>query len=584
MTLKLKLQLAVSVAVLATSAVLVRYAVAVVRDQAAVEAARIRADKTAEVKRDLADKVNTVYALIDAQYHEAADELYLQQKYGRRLKAIVDVATATLRAQSERARRGEVPRERAQRDALATLRAMRFDGGKGYLWINDVGRPFPKMIMHPILPALEGKTLDSPEFKGGDRGRNFFQLAVELTTASGDGFIRYRWPEPDGSVLLSQMDKFSYVRLFEEWGWVLGTGIYIDEAVREKLGEVTSAVRTIRYGSEYFWINTAESPVPRMVMHPIRPELDGATLGAAEFEIDVNGKHQNLFSAFRDIAQQGGEGFAQYSWPKPTPSGPPGPPAPKLSFVKLYPPLGWIVGTGRYVDDIEGAIAEKTRVGEAQVASLVRRIVLASLVVVVLAVAGVTIFAGSLTRPLAKLVGLSREIAEDEQHLSRRIGLRSKDEIGQLAREFDHMAERVETSFRRVREERELLLSVLSNIPHGIYWKDRRSVYLGCNDRFASRFGLASAEAIVGKSDEQLGWSDELRGPSARRDREVIESGEPLLDRREILHDASGREICCLASRVPLRDPAGNLIGMLGVFVALPGAPCDEEPSSADAA
>ena len=90
MTLKLKLQLAVSVAVLATSAVLVRYAVAVVRDQAAVEAARIRADKTAEVKRDLADKVNTVYALIDAQYHEAADELYLQQKYGRRLKAIVE--------------------------------------------------------------------------------------------------------------------------------------------------------------------------------------------------------------------------------------------------------------------------------------------------------------------------------------------------------------------------------------------------------------------------------------------------------------------------------------------------------------
>ena len=585
MTLKLKLQLAVSLAVLATSAVLVRYAVAVVRDQAAAEAARVRAEKTAEVKRDLADKVNTVYALIDAQYHEAADEHYLQQKYGRRLKAVVDVASATLRAQLERVRRGEVPRERAQRDALATLRAMRFDGGKGYLWINDAGRPFPKMIMHPILPALEGRTLDSPEFRGaGDRGRNLFQLAVELTTASGDGFIRYRWPEPDGAVLQAQMDKFSYVRLFEEWGWVLGTGIYIDEAVREKLGEVTSAIRTIRYGSEYFWINTTEAPVPRMVMHPIRPELDGATLGAAEFDLDVNGKRQNLFAAFRDIAQQGGEGFVQYSWPKPTPAGPPGPPAPKLSFVKLYPPLGWILGTGRYIDDIEGAIAEKTRAGEAQVASLVRRIVLASLVVVVLAVVAVSFFAGSLTRPLAKLVGLSREIAEDEQHLSRRIGLRSRDEIGQLAREFDHMAERVETSFRRVREEREVLQSVLSNIPHGIYWKDRRSIYLGCNDRFAQRFGLASAEAIVGKSDEQLGWSDELRGPSARRDRQVIETGEPILDRREILRDASGRAICCLASRVPLRDPAGNLIGMLGVFVAMPGASCGDEPSSADAA
>ncbi len=571
MTLKRKLQLAVSVAVLVTSVVLVRYAVGSIRGQAAADAARIRAEKTAEVKRDLADKVNTIYALIDAQYREAADEAYLEQKYGRRLKAVLDVAGATLRDHMARATRGEVSRERAQREALATLRAMRFDGGKGYLWINDVGRPFPRMVMHPVLPALEGKTLDSPEYRcAGDNRRNLFQLAVELTAARGDGYIRYTWPEPDGGVLRSHMPKFSYVRLFEEWGWVVGTGIYIDEAVQEKLAEVTSAIRTIRYGSEYFWINTGDAPTPRMVMHPIRPQLDGAALGAAEFDLDVNGKRQNLFSAFRDIAQQGGEGYVEYRWPKPTAGGAPGAPAPKLSFVKLYRPLDWIIGTGRYVDDIESAIAQKTATAEAQVSSLVRRILLASLVVVVLAVAAVSLFAGSLTRPLAKLVGLSREIAEDEKHLSRRIGLRSKDEIGQLAGEFDHMAERVETSFRRVREERELLQSVLSNIPHAIYWKDRRSVYLGCNDGFAQRFGLAGPDAIVGKSDAQLGWSAELRGPSVERDEEVIESGAPLLDRREILRDAGGRDLCCLASRVPLRDPAGNLIGMLGVLVVVP--------------
>ena len=69
---------------------------------------------------------------------------------------------------------------------------------------------------------------------------------------------------------------------------------------------------------------------------------------------------------------------------------------------------------------------------------------------------------------------MPRDIAEDEKHLSRRIGLRSRDEIGQLATEFDHMAERVEASFRNVREQRELLQSVLSNVPHSIYWKDRR--------------------------------------------------------------------------------------------------------------
>ena len=570
MTLKLKLQLAVSVAVLVTAAVLAGHAIGSIRSKAAADAARIRAEKTAQVKQDLADKVNTVYALVDAQYREAADERYLEQKYGHRLEAILDVAFATLREHVARARRGEIPLARAQEDALSTLRAMRFDGGKGYLWINGTGRPYPRMLMHPVVPRLEGALLDAPEFEcAGDGNRNLFQLAVELTAAKGAGFIRYTWPEPDGTALLPRMPKFSYVRLFQEWGWVVGTGIYVDEALREKLAEITSGTRKIRYGSEYFWISTAEAP-PRMVMHPIRPELEGRPLDVPEFDLTVNGRPQNLFVAFRDLTQQDGEGFAEYTWPKPTAEGTPGKPAPKISFVKRYRPLDWIIGTGRYVDDIETAIAEQTAASDRQVAALVRSIVLASLLVVLLAVAGVSVLAATLTRPLATLVGISRDIAEDEKHLSRRIGLRSKDEIGQLATEFDHMAERVEASFRNVREQRELLQSVLSNVPHSICWKDRRSVYLGCNERFAARFGLPTTDAIAGKTDAQLPWSDAQRAQAAARDRAVIDGGEPLLDQREVLRDASGRDLSCLASRVPLRDQAGNLIGVLGVFVALP--------------
>ncbi len=574
MTLKLKVQLAISAAVLLTSGVLVRYAVGSIRAQAAADVERIRAEKTAQVKQDLTDKVDTVYALVAAQFREATDQEYLTQTYGKRLKSIVAVAFATIESHAEQARRGKVPAARAQAEALATLRAMRFDDGKGYLWINTVDAPFPRMVMHPVLPRLEGTVLSAPEFNcAGDTGRNLFQVAVELTRAHGDGFIRYSWPEPDGTALLPNMPKFSYVRAFPEWGWVVGTGIYIEEAVREKLAETTSGVRKIRYGSEYFWINTAESPVPRMVMHPIRPALDGTRLDGPEFTLVVNGREQNLFGAFRDIVEKGGgQGFAEYAWPRPTAAGTPGPPVPKLSFVKLYKPLGWVIGTGKHVDDIQAAITEKTAASERQVAALVRRILVASLVVILLAVAAVSLLTVSLTKPLARLVGLTREIAEDENHLSRRTGVRSSDEIGQLAKEFDHMAERVEVSFRRVREQRELLESVLSNIPHGIYWKDRRGVYLGCNDPFAQRFGLASADAIAGKSDAQLGWTDEERALVTARDRHVIDTGEALLDEREILGDASGRRAAWLVSRVPLRDHAGAVIGMLGVLVAIPDA------------
>ena len=52
----------------------------------------------------------------------------------------------------------------------------------------------------------------------------------------------------------------------------------------------------------------------------------------------------------------------------------------------------------------------------------------------------------------------------------------------------------------------------------------------------------------------------------------MIECGEPLLDQREVVRGASGKDIVFLASRVPLRDQAGSVIGVLGVFVALPDA------------
>jgi len=90
-------------------------------------------------------------------------------------------------------------------------------------------------------------------------------------------------------------------------------------------------------------------------------------------------------------------------------------------------------------------------------------------------------------------------------------------------------------------------------------------------ERFAERFGLPATDAIIGRTDGELGWTDAQRERSLVRDRVVVETGEPLLDQREVLRDATGRDIECLASRVPLRDQAGNLLGVLGVFVALPG-------------
>ena len=86
---------------------------------------------------------------------------------------------------------------------------------------------------------------------------------------------------------------------------------------------------------------------PRMVMHPYKPEMNGQDLTENK---DPNGK--KLFVDFAKVGRGSGEGFVDYLWPKYGADKP----QPKLSFVKLFKPWGWIVGTGLYIDDIDAMV------------------------------------------------------------------------------------------------------------------------------------------------------------------------------------------------------------------------------------
>jgi len=101
-----------------------------------------------------------------------------------------------------------------------------------------------------------------------------------------------------------------------------------------------AVVKGMRYeDADYFWINDTE---PRMVMHPMKPELDGQDLSGYT---DPNGKH--LFVSFVEVCQSKGAGFVDYMWPKPGSDKP----VPKISYVKLLPEWNWIIGSGIYLND-----------------------------------------------------------------------------------------------------------------------------------------------------------------------------------------------------------------------------------------
>lgn len=141
---------------------------------------------------------------------------------------------------------GALGEEEAKQQAIAAIRHLRYEKSE-YFWINDLGKPVPRMVMHPTLPALDGKVLDEARFNkaislqagvGGEKipvdGRNLFLAFSEVVDRAGGGYVEYLWPKPvaGGGVSAELFVKLSYVKKFEPWGWVVGSGVYIDDLDR----------------------------------------------------------------------------------------------------------------------------------------------------------------------------------------------------------------------------------------------------------------------------------------------------------------------------------------------------------------
>jgi PAS domain S-box-containing protein len=114
-------------------------------------------------------------------------------------------------------------------------------------------------------------------------------------------------------------------------------------------------------------------------------------------------------------------------------------------------------------------------------------------------------------------------------------------------------------------QQQAVLRYVIANVPHRVFWKDRKGRFLGANQNYLNDAGQASLESLVGKTDYDL-WKKEEADFFVQVDRQVMESGAPMLDIEEPIRRADGSERTLLTSKVPLRDEKGHIIGMLGIY------------------
>lgn len=174
--------------------------------------------------------------------------------------------------------------------------------------------------------------------------------------------------------------------------------------------QAIAALKAFRYNDdEYFWINDMG---PRMIMHPMKPELDGTDLSQTK---DPAGVH--LFQEFVRVVQASGAGFVAYEWPKPGKDAP----QPKTSYVAGYSPWGWVLGSGVYTDDVAAAATQR---------GLQLTLVLLPMGLLVAGLSFVVI--QSVLRPLRRNVNLARDTLENFDLAFRFPVSAANDEIDQL--------------------------------------------------------------------------------------------------------------------------------------------------------
>ncbi|WP_334028051.1 methyl-accepting chemotaxis protein [Alteromonas sp. P256] len=206
-----------------------------------------------------------------------------------------------------------------------------------------------------------------------------------------------------------------------------------DESVAKE--KALAAVKGLRYDKgNYFWI---QDSTPTMVMHPLKPQLDGRDLRTFK---DGNGKA--FFVDMANSVKAQGDGFVDYVWPLPGEDAP----TEKISYVKEFEPWGWTIGSGIYLTHLNEEYAHMRNL-----------MIVFCIVSVMLVVALVYIIGGSIAKPVQEITERMKDISQGEGDLTRILPERGQDEVTRLARYFNQYTDKMRQSLIGIRDNITLL-------------------------------------------------------------------------------------------------------------------------------
>jgi methyl-accepting chemotaxis protein len=204
---------------------------------------------------------------------------HLMEEKELSVQKVIELGTGIISYYEKKAASSEMTVEEAQNKALSELATLRY-GDNDYFWINDITS---SIVMHGAKPELNGKDMSGFE---DPSGKKIFREFAEIAKQKGEGFVEYLWPKPGHE---EPVAKISFVKLFDKWGWVLGSGIYIDDvneeyaAISREIYIILGIIIVVLLFITYYFAKKIVAPIDRLKI-----AANKVAAGDADFIIEAN--------------------------------------------------------------------------------------------------------------------------------------------------------------------------------------------------------------------------------------------------------------------------------------------------------
>jgi methyl-accepting chemotaxis protein len=397
-SLKARISLLVIIAIILVSIIVAIFSIYKIKEISADAQSEFANSALEQKKAELQNYTYLGNRILET-YHKRSTIEFVKHEVQKELKKETDMLFSIMNFEYKK-NKDKMSEKDLKELLISIIDAARY-GDSGYFWLNDKDG---YMLMHPLSRSLNGKNLLDIK---DSTGKRFFKVFTEKAIAQGDAFETYRWPKPGSDVA---EDKISYVKLFEPYNWVIGTGSYLGDVESKLKKEALDIIKNSQYGKDgYFWVIDTKG---YMVMH-IKSSLIGKDFKQVT---DANGKA--FVKDMLNIVNTSGQGFVQYMWQKPGEDKP----TKKASHLRLFKEWGLIVGTGSYLDTLDASIAHMKEKADDGISETMLYIILITSIVTIVSAIVMIVFMNSITAPIMKsitdITNSSKELSDTSKDLS----------------------------------------------------------------------------------------------------------------------------------------------------------------------